>query len=499
MIRRYDYEVNLSFDPGDSFDYLYGHQVILLSKLKQSSMSSPTFSDCINFDDEDFQLFLADEDQDLVNINTTLMSVVVSDSSKKKKKMSNDPSDPDNITIVDDCDMTSGGERVKTDRRNANKKFAVRECLNQNDRKRFADSMLVDSISIPTVRLYDERLLSTSRISDELLRCGSQARGLSTIVMSRASLAANISFAMFEAHGVSLTNNMTVFEKVAHVVRLVGHVMPIFGQIRKPPSTGLGDKSKIYQNHRPITDEYHSFAFEPVIISTSGDVPGDSGEIVAQGIIVSNKGMNFPVGDVRRVSLGRKAEFEESLCWVLITHVYVEAITTYSAIGPPATKKRGDAYEIVQTTHRNLYEDIFRWEAFMKDKTHLRGCGVSLFGFTDTKQTGKDIARRLVPWSIEHASETLAWFRENDKMNKFLIEAEMTSVKRASGRVDIPTGMDMRRFLLLEFLLVGTPLEPMLRNERVTFAFPAPSIPDGGSGLYRRLHDFCCRKQDNTM
>jgi len=452
-------------------------------------MSSPAFSDIINFDDDDFKRFLADNDMPDIDIDTlsALAIDIVTDTSHPKKKKINDPSDPDNITIVEDCDMTVGGERVKTDRRNANKKFAVRECLGQNDRKRFADSMKVDSISIPTVRLYDEQVLDTSRISDELLRVGTQARGLSTIVLSRASLAANISFAMSEAHGVSLTDDLSVFEKIAHIMKLIGHVMPVFGQIRKPPSTGLGDKSKIYQNHRQITDEYHSFAFEPVLISTSGDAPGDSGEIVAQGIIVSNKGVNFPVGDDRRVTLGRKAEFEESLAWVLITHVYV--VASYAAIGPPATKKKGDSYEIVKTDHRNLYEDIFKWEAFMQHKTHLRGCGVSLFGFTDTKQTGKDMARRLVPWSIAHAADTLAWFRENDRLDAFLMEADMTSVKRASGREDMPSGMDMRRFLLLEFLLIGTPLEPMLRGERVIFPFQSPSILGGGNGLYRRLHE----------
>lgn len=457
-------------------------------------MSSPAFPDCVNFDDVDFQRFLQDQDMpdldaELLTALTDFVTSTVAPLLKKKK--TNDPSDPDNVIIIDDCDMTAGGERVKTDRRNANKKFAVRECLGQGDRKRFADSMLVNAITVPTVTLYDDTMLDTSRISDELLRCGNQARGLSTIVLSRASLAANISFAMSEAHDIRLPDDMSVFDKVAHITTLVGHVMPVFGQIRKPPSTGLGDKSKIYQNHRQITDEYHSFAFEPVIVSTSGDAPGDSGEVVAQGVIVSNKGMNFPVGDPRRVSLGRKAEFEESLCWVLITHVYLGEPTSYAAIGPPATKKKGDMYEIVKTGHRNLYENIFKWEAFMQNNTHLRGCGVSLFGFTDTKQTGKDIARRLVPWSVAHAADTLAWFRDNDRLDTFLVEAEMTSVKRASGREDIPTGMDMRRFLLLEFLMLGTPLEPMLRGERVTFDFKAPSIPGGGNGLYRRLHEFC--------
>jgi hypothetical protein len=49
----------------------------------------------------------------------------------------------------------------------------------------------------------------------------------------------------------------------------------------------------------------------------------------------------------------------------------------------------------------------------------------------------------------------------------------------------------MRRFLLLEFLLIGTPLENMLKGERVWFAFQPPTIVGGGSGLYTRLHQFC--------
>jgi len=443
-------------------------------------MSSPAFSDVINFDDEDFQMFLSTNDVEILE-NDDVISV-------PKKKKINDPSDPEHVSVSYDIDLTVGGERVKTDRRNANKKYAVRECLEQNDRKRFADAMLVDAMTIPT--LYDDRM-DMSRISDELLRTGSQARGLSTIVLSRASLAANVSFAMFEAHGVRISKDLSVFDKVSYISLLIGHVIPVFGQIRKPPATGLGEKSKIYHNHVPITEECHSFAFEPVIISTTGDSPGDSGEIIAQGVIVSNKGMNFQMGDLRRVSFGRKAEFEESLCWVLITHIYVDKDMSYSALGPPQTKKIKDAYTVVETEHRNLYEYIFRWEAFMKDKSHLRGCGVSLFGFTDTKQTGKDVARRLVPWSIAHAADTLAWFRERDSLESFLLEAEMTSVRRAAGRVDMPSGMDIRRFLLLEFLLIDTPLEPMLYGERVSFPFDAPIIVDGGAGLYKRLHEYC--------
>jgi hypothetical protein len=70
----------------------------------------------------------------------------------------------------------------------------------------------------------------------------------------------------------------------------------------------------------------------------------------------------------------------------------------------------------------------------------------------------------------------------------------MTTVRRASGREDIPSGMDMRRFLLAELLLTGTPLEKMLTGERVEFEFAPTKIEDGGPGLYRRLHAYSFAK-----
>jgi hypothetical protein len=122
---------------------------------------------------------------------------------------------------------------------------------------------------------------------------------------------------------------------------------------------------------------------------------------------------------------------------------------------------------------------------------------VSTFGFTDTKQTGKDIARRLFPWSIEYSSDTLDWFRKNEKLDDFLINTDMTMAgKRANAREDNPSGIDMRRFLLAEILMIGTPLQPMLTNEKVHFNFAPQSLPDGGNGLYMKLNNF---KFQNTL
>ncbi|AGE57410.1 hypothetical protein PBCVNEJV4_581L [Paramecium bursaria Chlorella virus NE-JV-4] len=437
-----------------------------------------------------------EEDDDLEKM---LMDSLMENTTVSKKKM--DPSDFGVIDNASEIDLTVGGEHLRSDRRNANKKPPKRMCLDEKDRRRFTASMYVDKMTIPVVKTTDgENVLNLSLISKELARRGKEARGLSTIAVSRSSLASMVSFGYFNAYDKMIDDNTDNLGKIDMIRHLVGHVIPIFGQMRKPPATGLGPKSLIYQNHSPIVPgEFHPFAFEPVIIATNGDSIGDSGEIVAQGVIVSNKGINFPVGDGRRLTTGRRNEFEESMCWVLITHVYSPYIT-YASIGPHKSKKvsrEPDAYSIEPTAQKNLYNFVFKWDEFMMTHTHLRSCGVSTFGFTDTKQTGKDIARRLFPWSIEYSRETLDWFRKNEKLDDFLINTDMTMAgKRANAREDNPSGIDMRRFLLAEILLIGTPLQPMLTNEKVYFDFPPQTLPDGGNGLYRKLNNF---KFQNTL
>lgn len=372
------------------------------------------------------------------------------------------------------------GEIVKTDRRNESHKSSSRVLLSESDRKRFSSDMYVNKIIVPTVDIGGD-VLNTSKICEEILR---DFRGLSTIVMTRATLAASISFGFYEAFGIEFSHDIDDIQRVSMINKLVGHIIPIMGQTRKPPATGFGPKSKMYANHTPLEDG-HVFGYEPVIISTKGDGPGDAGEIIAQGVIVSNKGLNYPVGDPRRLTLGRRAEFEETLCWVLITHVY--DFISYDSIGPFPTKKNGeDGYKYISTPGKNLYNHIFLWNEFMDKNTSTLGCGVSRLGFSDTKQTGKDICRRLFPWSIRYAMDYLEWIRARNIEN-FLIETPMSTGRRAKDREEIPSGMDVRRFLLAELLLVGTPLENIIRGEYAPFPFDAPVVKDGGAGLYERM------------
>jgi hypothetical protein len=289
---------------------------------------------------------------------------------------------------------------------------------------------------------------------------------------------------MRETYGIGCTND----DITDNVSKLIGRIVPIFGQIRTPTRDADSKKSAFATNSLPIDDDPHSFAFAPVIIATIGDTPGDQGEIVAQGVIVSNKGINYPMGDARRVSLGRNPSFEESMCYVLITHAYVPHIT-YASIGPCGTKKRNDEYVIVRDNLRNVYDDTFMWNEFMASRTSQRGCGVSTFGFTDTKQSGKDIARQLFPWSIAHSQSILRDFRyTTDGLRRFLLETPMTMAgKRANAREECPSGIDVRRFLLAEMLLMDTPLESLLYGQSPLFSFVSPTVIGGSLGLYQRM------------
>jgi len=392
-----------------------------------------------------------------------------------------DPSHPCAHLFEKKAKVVAEGEVVKTDRRNENHKAPSRILLSASDRKRFSADMYVDKMVVPTVSFFDEERLDTSKISSELQR---EFRGLSTIVVTRATLASAISFGFYEAFGTKFPVETSDAERISYMNHLVGHIIPIFGQSRAPPVTGLSTKSKISMNHTPLCDG-HTFGYEPVVIATKGDGPGDSGEIVCQGVIVSNKGLNYEVGDLNRVTLGRRDEFEETLCYVLITHIY--AAISYDSLGPfPTTRVGKDVYKYIPTEGKNLYNDVFKWNEFMSNHTDQLGCGVSRFGFSDTKQTGRDISRRLFPWSIRYVMDTLEWLRGKG-LDTVLVETPMSTGRRAKEREEMPSGSDIRRFLLAEILLRGTPLEKMITNEIIVFPFESPIVPGGGEGLYERL------------
>lgn len=354
-----------------------------------------------------------------------------------------DPSDPSFAAPAGtEIDEIVGGEKIACDRRMPRKNPPRYSALCDATRAQLPSSAF--EVSIPRT---PDGAVDLDRVRAELAK----TPRLGTIVVSRGTL-----------------REMTRGEDP------VGELLPVFGQVRNPPR--FDPKSAFAKNCAPVEDGEHAFAFAPVVIATTGETPGDQGEIVYQGVVVSNKSVNRAVGDPRRRTIGRNPVFEESLCFVMVTHAY-DPPFRYAALGPPATRKQRDGtYDVVEDGCRNAYDSIFAWNGFMSTRKAQRGCGVSAFGFTDTKQSGKDVVRYLFPWSILHAARALADFRRRGDLQRFLLETPMTLAgKRAAAREECPSGIDVRRFLLAELLLIGTPLEPLLKGSEPAFEFAAPS------------------------
>ena len=235
-----------------------------------------------------------------------------------------------------------------------------------------------------------------------------------------------------------------------------------------------------------VSSKPHIFALRPVQLSTVGD----QSMFLCGGVIVSNKCFNWPEGDPCRVSTGRNPAFEETVCWMLVTHTYYtdRGPLTYAAVGPPDKDN---------SPERNQYEHVFGWRRFLDANP---GAKVSRFGFTDIKQTGKDTTRAILPkdeWPIAAVASRLASIR--DKPTDLLAVLPMVTYLKTHNR-ETPRrrgelglgGMDLRRMLLIEMLLKDTPLDALLRPTAAPrMALAVPRVPGGASGLYIRMKIFC--------
>jgi hypothetical protein len=258
------------------------------------------------------------------------------------------------------------------------------------------------------------------------------------------------------------------------------------------------------------TGKPHPFALRPVQVSTTNGPQHPQGLVLLAGVIVSNRCMNWPEGDPRRVRTGADPAFEESACWVLVTHVFphwprVSRSMTYKALGPPSTSKRkrprdadypDDGRPVIMVENGvNEYEDVFMWEAWMMRQPGERK--LSGFGFSDIKQTNKELVRAIVPWPLATVGAHLRSMRAEDPtLHSFLLDMPLHA--SLQGRVldnpeaRQPGGLDLRRFLLIELLLRGSPLEGLLDPEpSVRLPQIGPVVTGGGGGLYRRMKAYC--------
>lgn len=288
-------------------------------------------------------------------------------------------------------------------------------------------------------------------------------------------------------------------------------------------------KRKMSSMHMaPVAADKHTFMGQVVAITTCGVVDGDQGDIVAQGVTVSSKAYNFPMRDVRRVCCSGNPAFDETCAYVLVTHVYERwhrlggggsgnggsgggIGIPFKALNPPEflmdkDRATGKPTRIMLTgddsqVSRNLYEDTFRWEPYLRNRLAIDSSSrraISAFGFNDSKQSGKDMLRRLVPFSIAECMDALHEYRGAGTLATHLCNMRMSRDRRQVDMASIG-GMDLRRFLLIEMLLLDTPLaslacpaaaQPPGFSSSFSFPFPAPCVVDGVRGAYTRLKEY---------
>lgn len=358
--------------------------------------------------------------------------------------------------------------------------------------------------------------LDTARVAADLARTGPDAHHLSTVAVRDAAACAMYDIAVNEAGlGPGALSGGDVARVAAGMPALVGRLMPVFGQVRppKPPPPPRDDDGRAprarprvadlaFEPVRPLEPDgalppAHAFALRPVQLST---VAPDQGRFLCGGVMVSNRCYNFPEGDDRRVRTGRHPAFEESVSWMLVTHAY-PADLTYAAVNPPGVvkRRRDGAVRVLDGPGRNVHEAVFRWRAAMERQAADLGdprAGVSTFGFTDLKQTGKDVMRRMLPWPVRDIADRLAQARAVEGgLDAFLLELPMVVAGNAAdSAADLKNrahgGLDLRRMLLVEMLLRGTPLAGLLDGSPPELP-PGPAVPGGARGLYDRMKAFC--------
>lgn len=374
----------------------------------------------------------------------------------------------------------------------------------------FVAAHRLDTLEVPTtIAAGDTPVLDLARVAAELCRAPARRDDgphLSTMVLTRsfACKVYDLGLVLAGKHAIVLPGDDPAaapapaggvplsqgdYAKVDWS-NLVGEVVPYFTQAPRV----LRDDPPAFQPIQP--DAPHAFAFKPVVLSTASESRGDHGEVMAQGVVVSPRAFNFPHPQRGRVSLGVNPVFEETVCWVLITHAYAadhgEAATAGAAARPSTA--RGLPYASMNKPNKprgnkrqreapdpweEVREQTFKWrayEAFHADRLDQPGFKINSFGLLTTKMTHQHAARAIVTMSIPDVAKQLAFFRSPDGpgMDRYLVELPMTQVD--TGHDKDVGGLDLRKMLMVERLVLGTPLEPLLRGQPPSFPFPAPVV-----------------------
>lgn len=280
--------------------------------------------------------------------------------------------------------------------------------------------------------------------------------------------------------------------------RLVGRCVPLFGRINKrvdrPGSTRFSNydpsANENFKRFSPGTP--HATCLNPTVLSLYSDASRDQGRVLALVLPLARQGFNYPAGDARRLAIpGLAPAYVDCATIALVLHVYDESFD-WNAWAP--TARRGD--------------DPFAWGVY-----RAANPGAPVAGFGLHRQI-QGIARAMVGpervgLTIADAREVLDRLRAAGGLHAALRDTPMTASGmpapdrepgkcgrprvgetrptqaelRRRERKAAPSGLDVRTFMLIERLLSGTPLEPLLTGGAPVFALVAPDVAALFAGL----------------
>lgn len=353
-----------------------------------------------------------------------------------------------------------------------------------------------------------EPVLDVARLSEELARGD---RPMSAIAVSPRAACAMHDMGLHEKHRASDPT-----ADAASVVRdlsgrlargdygkllaggfraLEGHLVPLFGQLKPKADSGAGKRCRRGDTEPPHPAKTHPLLFRPgAIMTTVSTDTEDSGHVLALCLIVSPRTFNYPEDHPDRVSFHAAPAFEECVTYLYVVRAYDPPISL-RALGPPAILGTSNGVKSLgpPAAGRNEYEHVFGWAAHIQARIAVDPTDdfrdAARSGFHDLKMSRESV-RRFMPWDIAAAHGRVENLRRAGTLDRELAYRAMPSSKKC--KMGDFGGANLRRALLTELLLRGTPLEPLLRGTAHArdFALRACVVPGGAEGLHARMKGF---------
>jgi hypothetical protein len=215
---------------------------------------------------------------------------------------------------------------------------------------------------------------------------------------------------------------------------------------------------------------------------------------------------NHPLSHDMRLRTGAPVgeAYDDSWIVMLVTHPYIVTpgllpgdhsfpCIPWSAINPCSYFPAGDGALRIDTSAagRNQYNATFQWNEYMAQHKGEAKNGLTPFALGECKQV-KGLLRKLLPpkMTLACSQAALKQLRDAGQLQTSLAQRHATMDGVRNDNRKLPhelCGNDLRKCLLAEMLLLGTPLHGALVGDASLIALP--EVPDA-AGFFADVRSF---------